>query len=502
VRGRSSASASAPHAATIASGAVVPCSPSRCAREHPDERGKPFACRPSDGACVPIASVDCTPAFDEGDAGDARIDDVVWIGSMFPLTGPNAASMGRMHASGVELARKEIAGATRVLAGADAATHVPRIGLVSCDDAADPMRAAKHLVEDVGVPAIVGFGSGNMLVDVAGAELIPHRVVAVSSITQNPLITRIPQPADLPRMVWSTTYDAHQVAHAAATIIDGALLASARSTTRVRVAIAHSGNQGALWFADELYRSLTGDARAAGRPAGAYDELSLPTKEKLHDVASGVAQSRPTVVVLVGDAEQTVSFADEVERSLAADATRPIYLLDVCSLASFAPFFARRPDRLHRVFGICSPSNEIATERFVVRYNAEHTEKVSPAFNPANSYDAFYAATYAVFAMGGSTPTGPTIARGLAKLTPPGRHVDAGPLAIFDGISALSSRSSIDLDGASGALDFDVATGEAPSDFVLVCPHVDARGRLDGEVDAPLRYRAKTGNIEGRPVCP
>ena len=65
--------------------------------------------------------------------------------------------------------------------------------------------AARHLVDDVGVPAILGFGSGREVVDVAGGYLIGQRVLTMATLTESPAITRLPQPTDLPRLVWRTT---------------------------------------------------------------------------------------------------------------------------------------------------------------------------------------------------------------------------------------------------------------------------------------------------------
>src|SRR5262249_49193485 len=145
----------------------------------------------------------CAPRFEPG---DLESDDTVWLGAMFPQKGPTAEAFGNMNVAGAELARKEVAQATRSLTGAASPQHVPRHALAVCDDTQDAARAARHLLDDVGVPAILGFRSGQEIVDLAGTMLIARGVLAVASLTSSPLITRVPQPADQPRLVWRTTY--------------------------------------------------------------------------------------------------------------------------------------------------------------------------------------------------------------------------------------------------------------------------------------------------------
>src|SRR5262249_11105057 len=136
-----------------------------CVEQH---GGEPWLCRASDKKCAPIAIEDCVPHFEPG---DLEGEDTIWLGAMFPTKGPLADAFGKMNAEGAELARKEFARATGSLHGAGASLRVPRVALAVCDDAENPARAAHHLVEDVGVPAILGFRSGQEIVDLASSIL-------------------------------------------------------------------------------------------------------------------------------------------------------------------------------------------------------------------------------------------------------------------------------------------------------------------------------------------
>jgi branched-chain amino acid transport system substrate-binding protein len=454
---------------------------------------------------VPIASEDCAATFEPS---DLAADDTIWIGAMFPTRGPRAADFGTMNAEGVEFARRDVASATRALVGgSDGGTRVRRLALVTCDDGTDPARAARHLVDDVGVPAIVGFGSGQTLVDLAGSLLIPRRVLSLATLTQSPLVTRVPQPADLPRMVWRTTYSAHDAAAATALMLRDALAPHARASARpVRVAVGRSDAAAGLWFGEEFYRHLSSDGKAAPADGVAYAEivvpLEKPSDEALHALADRIVATDPTFVVFAGETVVTAPLAEAIEARWPAGNPKPTYLLSDASTEPMASFMGTNVDRRRRVFAVTSVSSDLPIARFVLRYNAAHAQPVTAFFNPASSYDAFFVLAYATFAVGDGAVDGPALGRAITRLVPPGRVVDVGPMPLFEGISALRAGETIDLRGASAGLDFDLATGEAPSDFALVCAGVDASRRATGDVEAGVYYRVATHAVEGTLHCP
>src|SRR5437867_1353066 len=106
-----------------------------------------------------------------------------------------------------------------------------------------------------------------------------------------------------------------------------------------------------------------------------------------------------------------------------------------------------------------------------MRYNEAHKEKVQLTYNPGYTYDAFYWLAYAAFSLGSEPISGPALARAFERLVPQtgARSIEVGPTQVFDALKALRNGGTIDLQGTQGQLDFDLATGEAPSDFALLC---------------------------------
>jgi branched-chain amino acid transport system substrate-binding protein len=422
---------------------------------------------------------------------------------MFPTKTQN----GVMNANGADLARREIAQATRAFAGSNASVHVRRVALVVCNDADDAMRAAKHLVDDVGVPAVLGFGTGQTLLDVAGSLLIRRGVVSVATLTPSPLVTRLPQPEGLPRMVWRTTYNLDGVAEAAAhmipEVLEARLPASARPTHVVLLRQEVLATQS---FANTFYKELVFNGKSAVRNGADYLEVPLSTESSSADIAravSRVVDATPSFVVVLGPESSMLPVVEGVEARLprAGPGTRrPIYVVANDSTESYVRTISAGADA-KRLYSIDSASGSTVNARFVMRYNETYHDPVSLVLNPGSTYDAVYALAYAAFALEPEQVTGPALAHAFARLVPPGRRVEVGAPEVFDALTTLSAGGKIDLQGATSDLDFDLATGEAPADFALLCPSIGADGGVV-DVESDVLFRARGRRVEGTLRCP
>ncbi len=490
--------------------------------------GQPYVCRASDRTCVSLDSTDCKALYEPL---DLVADDTVWLGSMFPRKGPAAAEYGDMHADGVDFARREIARATAALTRPGAA-HVRRIGLIACDDSEDPTRAARHLVDEVGVPAILGFRSGQELVDLAEGLLIPRGVVSVASLTANPTITHLPQPQPAPRLVWRTLFGLGALGEATAHLVHDAIEPRAGAAGANRLVLVRGDSVSAMSFAGAFYRDLVLNGKPAIDGGDTYREIAIAADgSDVNAAAERVQAASPTIVVIVFPAGKGLPELVEAIESRSAGARRPTYVLVNETLEKLAPFLAAGPDRecgratctpadrlegrdggrapatpadrRRRLFAIAPPSNSLPNARFVIRYDEAGRRPVSRERNPASSYDAFYLLAYGVLALGKDEPvSGAAIARTFARLVPPGRTTEVGPENTIEALGVLRSGGSIDLEGAQSGLDFDLTSGEAPSDFALLCPSVGPDGGASGDgVESGAVYRAKSRRTEGAIHC-
>jgi branched-chain amino acid transport system substrate-binding protein len=77
-----------------------------------------------------------------------------------------------------------------------------------------------------------------------------------------------------------------------------------------------------------------------------------------------------------------------------------------------------------------------------------------------------------------------------------------GPSGVLDVVNTLASGGSVDLNGATGALDFDVDTGDAPVDLTVLCPNVDAHGAAFDNMESGVVYDAASRKLRGALKCP
>ncbi len=204
LRERNHASA-APHAPplSVQAPADAACiSNEQCVTEHD---GGAWHCHGGRHICVELASPDCTVS---AGPDDARAQDVVWFGGMFP---PNRDLGLVPEIRAADLARQDFAQALGPSASRNGILHARPIGLVICDEAANPVRAARHLAEDVEAPAVIGFRSTASALLTIPTIFLPNHVLSFVSINQAPSVTKIPEPEFEPRLVWRSTLNVPMV---------------------------------------------------------------------------------------------------------------------------------------------------------------------------------------------------------------------------------------------------------------------------------------------------
>jgi serine/threonine-protein kinase len=494
-RGKGAAPAKpAPAAALVACAGSAQCS---------QKLGKPAVCA-KDG-CVALASEDCRVVTD-ADRAELASDATVWIGAMYPLTGPDAESFGTREFRAVELAHRDFA----MLAGASGPHGSHPIGLLACDDAADPQRALHHLVDEVGVPAVIGFRSSNEAIDAANSTLIPKGVLGVAALNTSPMISSLPQSPGQPRMVWRTTYSAAEMALPVAKLIPDVLepeLAPKLGGKPLRVALVHQDDPTGLGFADVLFRSLSFNGKSALENESSYRDFvgklgAGDDPAEMRQLVGKLTAFAPHVIVFWGSDDALVRIAEPLEKTWRGPGPRPRYLKTAPFKHAVHEFIGTNADLRRRFLSLTTVSTTAANARFVARYNEAYGDTVTRTISPNSSYDAFYVIAYALYAIGDAPVTGTALAAAIPRLTPPGATIDVGPSGIFDAINKLAAGGRVDLNGATGPLDFDPATGDARVDLAVLCVNVDAQGAAADNRESGLVFDATSGALRGAMRCP
>jgi serine/threonine-protein kinase len=470
--------------------------------------GRPAVCRASDRVCVRLESQDCKVLADPGDLGN---DATLWMGAMFPLSGPDAALYGEASRDCVDLARRDFAETVQGLP--PVAPGGPRrpLAVVMCDDAVDPARAAGHLADDLRVPVILGFSRSKEVADLAASHFNPRGVLALAANTAAVLRT-IPREPGGARLVWRTTIATDMRVAPTAALVSDVIEPALRAAPGllapgepIRVALARVGNASGLSAADDYVRMLRYNGKSVAENGDSFRQIAYAdsadekgAREAAAQLAAELVRYRPHVIL--GGEEPGLIPAVEAAWP-AGERFRPRYLSVDLPGDEMEAFFRAKPEARSRVFRVDAHSSAPAIAKFVLRHNEVFPKKITSADGHPPAYDAFYTAAYAAAALGGEPITGPALARAIPRLLPPGEPVDVGPGGIFAALAALSAGRNVDLAGAMTSLDFDPETGDASADFAVYCVGVGREGRPE-LVESGLVFRARTKKLEGKLHCP
>lgn len=482
------------------------CSAARCSAE----LGEPAVCRRETGKCVALASVDCVV---RAEGRDLERDDTIWVGAMFAKTGPSNPEYFVYHRHAIDLARRDFA---QIMGSVTNARARP-IAVLECDDGTDARRAALHLVDDLGVPAVIGFRSGMEAMDLANTLFVPRGVLMISATNTNPMLTALPAPAGAPRLVFRTTYNTADNVTAIGHFVSGALEPQVRSEgldgsngrrAHLRVASLRARAVAGADIGDALRNNLRFNGKSAVENGDDYLELSHemnapPTAPQFAEITARLLAFEPDVVVYAGARGAIEGVIAPVERRWGKkrESHRPRWVSVTELLDDVLTIVGDDPDKRRRFFGITPVSDTPANARFVAHYRESFSEPVSRTAAPNSTYDAFYLVAFASYAIpAGEAVTGAHLAEGLGHLVPPGKEIEAGMTGIYDAYAALTSGGRVDFTGATGRFDFDLERGEAAFDQSILCAGRDGQGHLVG-VPSGLIYHPATGKLEGELAC-
>jgi serine/threonine-protein kinase len=449
------------------------------------------------GTCVALESPDCTVVTRPEDVHD---DATVWFGAMFAAKGA-MAEMFDGSLRDMQLARLDFMEVTNGLPPAHPGAPPRPIGLLLCDDSSAPERAARHLAEDLKLPAIIGFSRSKEVSDLAASVFNPLHVVALASNT-SAMLSAIAPPPGLPRMVWRTTVSSAMWVPVDAALVRDVLEPDVRAHglppgEPMRVAFLNVENTSGMSYADAVVTLLSFNGKSAADNGENFKQLVSHDGRPAAEAAAMVRELvafRPHVVL---DSTTNGEIAWPLEAAWPGG-MRPRYV--VSALEAQTGGGRRLPDGIAgRIFDVDPLATSSAGAKFDLRYAAVFDPKTSPthASNGA-PYDAFYALAYALVALGDTPATGPAIASALARLGH-GTSIDVGPGAILEATSTLAQGGSIDLQGTTTSLDFDPGTGDPTVELSVSC----ARNGREGVVltSSGVKWDRVARQVTGRLSC-
>lgn len=473
--------------------------------------GEHHVCRPADKRCAPLLSPDCQSVY-----GDYQADDAIVLGTVFPTTGVDGPA-GRPMEYAVDLAISDFEVSGNGLPPIAGSVARRPLVAVHCDDQADVERskaAARHLVDDVGVPAIIGGAYSGIAIDVATEVTIAAGTLFMSPSATSAAITYL-QDDDL---VWRVAPSDAIQAKAMVQVIqrDESVVRQELGLTasdKVRVSVVYKGDAYGRGMAEDIAQALVLNGQpalaAANKASFTQFDYGDPNAPSINPpvyaaVVDKVVAAKPHVLVIVGTTELIQKLMVPIEQGWQSPSPRPYYVfsdgpkIQDLALAVVAQDPGAKTQLGHRISGTTPGSTGTDFQAFASHYEAQTNRPDDLiAFGVAGAYDSAYLLAYAMVAHAEQVPTGAGLVQGLGLLVPDPKApvVHVGPGSINFGFDSLDKSGRIDLEGASGKLDFDLETGEAESEILLWC--VNTSGSVPSVPDTGETYDPATGKLVG-----
>jgi branched-chain amino acid transport system substrate-binding protein len=376
--------------------------------------------------------------------------------------------------------------------------------------------AVNYLVDTLGVPAIIGAEWSGITINIS-AITIAKNVLLISPGATSIQITALQDNG----LVWRTSpSDIYQAATTVQYVsrVEKQLLAGRPTGSKIKVAIAFKGDSYGRSISDAVLKDLRFNGLPASDPGNnnyflprnygdPSDSSSMVTTAQ---TAAALLDFAPDIVILLGTEEGITDVLKVVETQWSGahhGVSGPRWILGDGGLQTVLyDTVGTNDDLRRRITGTVPGTSNSLFQTFKDKYNSKFTDKTDPeVFGAAGSYDSVYMIAYSAASLGVKPLTGPNLASGFANLVAPvgTNPVDVGYNGISSSTTLLQNGGMIDLNGASGALEFDLTTGEAPSDIQIWCMPKDSNNQATSAQFSGLYLDAVSKSLIGDigPIC-
>ena len=413
--------------------------------------------------CVKLISEDC-----EGITGDYSNDQAIFLGSLFSTKGSTATTnLPRQQSAALAIEQINAAGG---VPGGSTSAHPRPLVMISCDESTNLVRAAKHLVDDLHVPAIVGPNTSQDTIDVSTKVTVPGGTVVMSptgvassiaSLSDNDL-TWLMVPSDVQRAPLMI----NQIG-----VLETALRAARNNKQYINLGIVFRNDAlgiGTRTALNDLM--INGQSLSNAINLGNHVQIDPynGTDTDQHAIVTKYLSFLPDIIVLAGTAEGINLVMKPLEEKWPTDVDRPQYvLIDSNRVPDLIAATTNNDDLRHRVRGTGitpgvvvkdmpagSDSPTATLESFKVDYKVRFgTDATASGMGPA--HDAAYAIGLALAATRTQEVTGASVAQGLRMLAGGTTKLTATALNVLPAFKKLGAGEKITAVGTYGMLDWD-----------------------------------------------
>ncbi|MFP2910644.1 ABC transporter substrate-binding protein [Pyxidicoccus sp. 3LFB2] len=414
------------------------------------------------GYCLP-QPVGCGEVFDP-----TKNPNAIPIGAALPLTTSDGRDESEEQAlNSIKLAIEEV----NQREGINGRPFL----LYICDTASDPVRAreqAEWLVTEKEVPVV--FTSGSAQTIAASSVTIAAGALMVTHTSTSPDIATLPdKPQGTAGLVWRTAPSDTLQGRIIGDLLQGDIVVAGGTQPFAgtdNVVIAYVDDPYGQGLFSVLLRRLLEPLVVT---SAQYNRNADVTP-----VVSAITSKQPDVAVLVGFSEDNAKIINQLPAQSRAGVKW--FFTDAGKDPGLFTSLGANSGLVTGAYGTAPAQARPGADvyrQFANRFQAAYGKDPGQFSFTAHAYDAMYmVALGAAYAAGpdASKPqpiTGTRIAEGLTRVTPAaGVSAPAFNLGFNDFISAraaIRTGTVINIKGASGELDFDNETGEAPSEYEL-----------------------------------
>jgi branched-chain amino acid transport system substrate-binding protein len=428
------------------------CTPSRaCNTSCRESLGFGYACGQS-GACERIIPIKrCEKTYPERLFIDDKYLDAVVFGNLMN----RSSETHQRRENSAELAVRQ---ASEGLEGKEIGwifcTYEQNASFDSLTSREAALSTAAWLVNVVGVPGILGpAGSGDT--SAVFTALSGSQTIEISPSATSPSLTDIDQtkPTDAdPGLLWRT---------APPDSLQGKVIADDMKARGIsKVAIVYQGGPYGLGLS-AVFQNTFGQAPAI-TPVSFGDN---PDFGGIATTLEGQLANFDEVLFIASSQADVVAF---LQALAATSFNKTIFLTDSASnkdVLDGAP-----PKLLTKIRGTRpAPVSGPVYTAFKAAYAAQWQEDISQYSFTAQAYDAawllMYGAAWSLYQSKSKTVTGPGIAQGLRKVVGGSKPVPINASSWSIAKQQFKSGNAIDVEGTSGALDYDLATEETSAEI-------------------------------------
>ncbi|HEX9296418.1 MAG TPA: hypothetical protein VF881_11295 [Polyangiaceae bacterium] len=502
---------------TLSTGGTTDAGPGSCNENSDCKAINAFSasfCRPADHRCIKLATLECPVVH--GSEDDWSNKNAIIFGAYAPLSKSDPTQSSTVVFN-YEFARNELSG-PNVGGLRDRNDQRHPLVTVVCNNDPDIIAtkpeylqtSLKHLVNDLNVPAIVGYllpGELRVAFETYGKQ---NNVFFLSPIGASLELANLPDDG----LLWHMLGQPGDLAPAYGALLKRLepFVTGVFAVTTIKVAVVTSDDPFSQDLAAATLSKLVFNGKSLLDNGDNYRPWNV-NADNPAQVGAEIAQFRPNIVISLAGLpfSQAGGVLAQIEKSW-APGKRPYYILSPLNAGDLGTVKVKIHDlslvdsnTYQRFLGInvAPPTDRTLYYDYLTRFKQHYSGVVEET---ENFYDAIYYLAYAMQAAGPDQPlSGLRIRDGMRRLLGGGQPYSVGPFDIGKVFGALNDGQPIELIGTLGPPNFDTISGARIDTGAVFCfkPIRDPSGQVIGGDVAwnVLRYDLTTSSLTGDFTC-